>query len=59
MNGQRVKQYIWAAVNNPREDLFLKDPTWAIKDGQTERLKIKRWLEGNLMEEVVLTFFKH
>ena len=27
VNGLRVKHYIGASMNNPRDDLFLKDPT--------------------------------
>lgn len=42
VNGRRVKHCMGAAVTHPKEDLFLRDPTWAIKDGQTEGLKIKR-----------------
>lgn len=26
VNGQRIKHYIRATMNNPRKDMFLKDP---------------------------------
>ena len=56
VNGQIVKHYIRVVVNNPREDLFLKDLDRAIRDGQTEGRKIKHLLRGNPMREVISKF---
>ena len=42
VNGHIVKHYFGANVNNPKEDLSLKDPAWEIMDGQVEWPKIKR-----------------
>ena len=41
VNEHRVKHYMGTVVSHPREDLFQRDPTWAIKDGHTERTKNK------------------
>ena len=33
VNEHRVKHYIGAVVTHPMEDLFMRNPTWVIKDG--------------------------
>lgn len=52
-----MKHYIRAAMNNTREDLFLKDPGWEIMEGQAEGPKTKHWLGGNPIREVILKYF--
>lgn len=56
VNGQIVKHYTGANMNNPKEYLFLRYPVWETMNGQGEGPKIKGWLGGNPLRVVLLKF---
>lgn len=56
---QIVKHYMRGTMNNPKEDLFLKDPTWSNKESQAKGPKTKCWVRRQSNEGNEFKIFKH